>query len=474
MKAKKCAGCMKTTCDGCILFPEGKIKTNKENEGFLPKEFTMIKESGYGIAFDVGTTTIAASLWDLQTGDRLLGKSCANPQRFCGSDVVSRITYCVREEANKKKLQQLTVEAMDNLAKKMIDIMKQSAGNDAFSLKKITKVTVVGNTAMCEIVAGVSVSGLASAPFQKEYQGCIRKRGYELGFAGLEDAQILILPAIEGYVGADALSVYTYVSEIDKRKNILAVDIGTNGEIILIGKSRVYACSAAAGPALEGAAASQGMPALPGAVSRVRIAGKFPREDIYCDVIGGCEPKGICGSALLDTLTLLCKLGVIDKSGYMRTRKEAAMAGVKERICQRIDEWKGGNRFLLTDKEYPVYITDKDIRQLQLAKGAIRAAIEILLKKAGIAGEDISCLYLAGAFGNYMQPESAVLSGLLPETERKKIISIGNGAGVGAAMALLSAEVTEKMERAAEQICHVELAGREEFQNDFLTYMDLP
>lgn len=460
MKTKKCAGCKKTACNGCLLFSGLKINTSKEEALHMPNEFAITQGTGFGVAFDVGTTTIAASLWDLQTGQWILSESCVNPQRAYGSDVVSRITYCIKSEENERKLHESVVEAMDGLA--------------ASFMKKITKVTVAGNTAMCEILAGVPVSGLAGAPFRKGYRGCICKTGRELGFSFLGSAEIHVLPAIEGYVGADALSVYTYVTEIDKRKNILAVDIGTNGEIILIGQSAIYACSTAAGPALEGAAATQGMAALPGAVSRVRIAGKFPREDIYCDVIGGCEPKGICGSALLDTLPLLCKLDVIDKSGYMRTRKEAAEAGVKERICQRIDERQEGNRFLLTDKEYPVYITDKDIRQLQLAKGAVRAAIEILLKKAGIAGEDINCLYLAGAFGNYIQPESAVLSGLLPEIEREKIVSIGNGAGLGATMALLSSEVTEKMERASERICHVELAQGEDFQNIFLAHMDLP
>lgn len=467
MKRKNCGGCKKSTCDGCQLFLEKKLKTDKDG---LQKTVLRIKGeelNALGIAYDVGTTTIAASLWDLKTGECIGTLSCLNLQRSWGNDVVSRISYCMENETEHvKELQAIVIEAMDRLAAKLIKDHKASG--------RICRATVVGNTAMCELVMGVSVAGLAKAPFHKGYVGFSSFKGAELGFKALKKTEIVVLPAIEGYVGADALAVYTYAKSVGAGENSLLIDIGTNGEMILIGKDKVYACSAAAGPALEGAAVECGMLALTGAISGVRMAGRFPTEDIFCEVIGETLPAGICGSGLLDIMALLYRQGVVDKNGYLKSRQEAAKEGVGAKLCQRLETVDGENRFFLAEGKKAIYLTGQDIRQLQLAKSAIRAGMEILMQKANLSVEEIDHIYLAGAFGNDIRPESAVAIGLLPEIESDKIKTLGNGAGFGAAMALLSTKVTEEMSRMSEEIIHIELAEEESFEALFVRHMDLP
>jgi uncharacterized 2Fe-2S/4Fe-4S cluster protein (DUF4445 family) len=324
---------------------------------------------------------------------------------------------------------------------------------------------------MCEIFLGLPLEGLMKAPFHKAYTGRVTKKGRDFSFSFLKDTVITVLPSIEGYVGADALAVYTYIRRLDDRKNILAVDIGTNGEILLAGEKASYACSAAAGPALEGAAVSYGMGAAPGAIEKVDILGNFPRQDIVCRVIGETPPKGICGSGLVDALAVLKKLRVLQEDGYLLSAGEARKKGVPELVCRRLSTLEGENRILLTDEKAPVYLLAGDIRQLQLAKGAIRAGIEILLQKEGIGQEELSHIYLAGSFGSYIQIENAVEIGLLPDVPG--ITHTGNCAGTGAAMALLEEGAAEEMEILARQIRHVELAREENFQQYFLNHMAL-
>lgn len=460
---RKCAGCKKITCDGCSLNPGMKIASVKDEVSLFPAGFQKDDRKGLGIAYDIGTTTVAAMLWDLENKEQLCTQTCVNPQRIAGSDVISRISYSRQSERNRILLQHLIVEKMDELARKLCT---QTA-------RRVSRVTAVGNTAMCEILLGLSLDGLASAPFYREYDGPVIKRGSELGFSFLKEAEIMVLPSIDGYVGADALAVYTYVKNRDARKNILAVDIGTNGEILLIGKEKSYACSAAAGPALEGAAVFQGMGAAPGAIEEVRILGNFPRQDIYCRVIGDSAPKGICGSGLVDVLAVLRKLKVIDETGCLLTGQEARKAGAPELICRRISTGDGENRILLTDEKSAVYLTAGDIRQLQLAKGAIRAGIETLLLKEGLKKEELSHIYLAGAFGSYIRIDNAVTIGLLPDITGKRITHIGNCAGTGAVMALLSENTVREMEKYAKEIQHVELAEEEGFQEYFLRFMEM-
>ncbi len=456
MTRLKCAGCRKSSCNGCGLYQQ--IYTGKNQASLFPADFVPDQGKGLGMAFDLGTTTIAGSLWDLEKGVQLSAQTCVNPGRYAGSDVVSRLTRIAANAGEQKKMQRILVEKLDEMA--------QDAS--AEYQEKIRRVTVAGNTAMCEMLLGESLEGLLRAPFHKDYQGAKRLPGSELGFSCLKDALMIVLPAIDGYVGADALAVYTYVKHSDGRDHVLAVDIGTNGEILLLGREETYACSTAAGPALEGAAVVQGMGASQGAVCEVMLGGRFPREDIVCRVIGGTEPKGICGSGLVDALALLKRLKLMNEDGYLYTRTEARKAGVREQFCRRIREEKKGNSFLLTDQDHPVFLTSGDIRQLQLAKGAVRAGIEILLAREQITARELKHIYIAGSFGSFIRKESAVEIGLLPEVPMDRITHVGNCAGTGASMALLSDETVKEMEQNAGSIRHVELAKEEGFQACFL------
>lgn len=471
---KKCAGCRKESCDGCSLNPGKRISSIKDKISPFSRYFKIQEGKGYGIAFDVGTTTVAGMLADLKSGEVLAAKTCINPQRIAGSDVVSRIVYCREKEENRQKLQMLMIRELDRLAFELCRQAQEEAGQEPDASDRaitVDKVTIVGNTVMCEILLGLDLTGLEKAPFRKEYYGSVTEKGKDFSFDFLENAEVTILPSVEGYVGADALAVYTYIKQDDPAGNILAVDIGTNSEIVLIGKEKTYACSAAAGPALEGASVTQGMGAASGAIEKVGLLGRFPRQDICCSVIGDGEPKGICGSGLVDALCVLRQLKVIDDTGYLFSCQEARKAGVPEQICRRISTFRGENRILLTDNESPVYLTAGDIRQLQLAKGAIRAGMEILLGKAGITGGEISRIYLAGAFGSYIKKESAVRIGLLPHVQEEKITQTGNCAGTGALMALLNQDVIRDMERSAEKIIHVELADEKRFQELFMGFL---
>ena len=255
---------------------------------------------------------------------------------------------------------------------------------------------------------------------------------------------------------------------------MLAVDIGTNGEILLLCGEKRYACSAAAGPALEGGAVSQGMRAAAGAVDMVSISGRFPMQDIVCRVIGGGNPLGICGSGLVDGLAQLYRIGVLDQTGYMRSAKEAKEAGVPERICKRIETMDDTRRFLLTDKSHPVYILADDVRALQLSVSAIRSGMEILLERAGIKADELDKIYLAGAFGCYISIESGIAIGLFPDVPREKMVQAGNLAGTGAAMALLSEKALQSSEEESCRFVHVELADEDSFKERFLEHMNLP
>ncbi|MDE6203719.1 MAG: ASKHA domain-containing protein, partial [Lachnospiraceae bacterium] len=299
-------------------------------------------------------------------------------------------------------------------------------------------------------------------------------KGKDLGFRFLQEADIVILPPIGGYVGADALAVHGYVSMEETGRRILSIDIGTNGEILLqCGKKR-FACSTAAGPALEGGAVSQGMRAAQGAVDMVSLAGRFPMEDLTSRVIGGGAGRGICGSGLVDSLACLYRTGVIDHTGYMRDGMEAKKNGVPGRIAKRIKEDERGRRFLLTDEKNPVFLTAGDVRQLQLSVSAIRSGAETLLEKAGMKAEQLDRIYLAGAFGCYIGIESGLAVGLFPHVPKEKIYQAGNLAGMGAAMALLSGDALKIMEEECRRIIHVELAGEETFKERFLVHMNFP
>ena len=477
----RCPGCRRVSCDGCGIYQKktapgsgeiylNKLNTNKQIREEFPEGFEMEPGEGIGISFDVGTTTLAGMLWDLKGGILLGAETAANPQAVFGADVISRIR-AAGEEAALKKMQSLLVEKLDGMAEAL------EKAERPYGATAIRKAVFAGNTAMCEILLGIKPDGLSGAPFVPDYEKTVAIKGSRLGFRFLENTDIIVLPPIGGYVGSDALAVYGCVSRQEPGGRVLAGDIGTNGEILLQcggenGNRIGYACSAAAGPALEGGAVSQGMRAAAGAIDRVSTSGSFPMQDIICHVLGEISPAGICGSGLVDALAVLLKTGVLDDTGYMRSPDEARLAGAPGRICRRIRQDGAVWKFLLTEEAHPVYLTAEDVRQLQLAVSALRSGMEILLKKAGLRAKEIDRIYLAGAFGCYIRKESALLAGLLPKVPEEKVVQAGNLAGVGSAMALLSRPALERMEQECGMLEHVELAEEEEFKEQFLRHLN--
>lgn len=468
---KRCPGCRRESCAGCGIFQ--KLNTNKQLRVQFPEGFRIEPGEGLGVAFDVGTTTLAGMLWDLAEGRLLDAETAANPQAAFGADVISRIQGANESEEKLRQMQRLLVEKLEELVCRMLhrslpeDNGKEGGGG------KVKKAVAVGNTAMCEILLGIMPRGLSKAPFVPDYREGIRLKGERLGFRLLQDAEIIVPPPIGGYVGADALAVYCYVNCMREKTPVLTVDIGTNGEILLQKGKEKYACSVAAGPALEGGAVSCGMRAAKGAIDMVSLTGRFPMTDIGCRVIGKEKPAGICGSGLVDALAVLYQCGVLDSTGYMRSEKEAREAGTPEKLCRRIETEGKERKFLLTDKTSPVYLRQEDVRHLQLAVGAIGAGIEILLKKADMGLEELGRIYLAGAFGCYLNIESSIAIGLFPDAQ-EKLWQAGNLAGTGASMVLLSDRALQELEKESGEFAHIELAGEKEFEEQFLGHMNFP
>ncbi|HEY3366646.1 MAG TPA: ASKHA domain-containing protein [Symbiobacteriaceae bacterium] len=393
-----------------------------------------------GLALDVGTTTMVAALLDLATGEELAAESRPNPQAMHGADLMSRLSYATQGEANAAELQAEVLEA----ARQLLGRLCRKAGVPP---EAVVAGTLAGNTAMHHLFFGLPVADLAVAPYTPAVLA-----GYAARLEGLPP--LYALPNIAGFVGADAVAA-GLAADIDQtEQTLLVVDIGTNGEMLLAHKGNIYACSAPAGPAFEGGEISQGMRGGPGAIDAVQFDG----ADLAVGVIDGVPARGICGSGLLDAVAALLQAKLMDPGGRLRPEGPAA---------HRLQS--GGVR--LADG---VFLTQKDVRALQLAKGAIRSGIDVLLKTAGIGPADLDGIRLAGAFGNYLRRESALSVGLLPPVAPASVEPIGNAAAAGAKLVLLSRAARERAETLARRTQHVELATHPDFEEIFLSALDFP
>ncbi|BCN32855.1 ASKHA domain-containing protein [Anaeromicropila herbilytica] len=416
----------------------------------------------YGIAFDIGTTSVVGLLWNLDTGEQRGIKSKVNPQRIYGADVISRIQYSTQSIENQKELQQLIVYCCEAIILELIQI-------ESIHLSKVCDVVVVGNTTMSHLFLGESVEGLARAPFQSSYQGMVHMQAYEIFKSMDKDARLIVLPNIAGHVGSD-ITAGLLASDIWSRKgNIIFIDIGTNGEIVFKNENKVYACSTAAGPAFEGASIHEGMRAEEGAIEGVKIEG----SRITLEVIGGKEPIGICGSGLIDAIAELLRIGVLDDTGRILEKETLKLIGVKEDIIDHIIETDKGNHFILYQNDQRnIVLTQKDVREVQLAKAAIYAGIVTMLKKASLEPKNITELIVAGAFGNYIKKENAVRIGLLPEIPINDIKLEGNTASLGASMVLLSKKYEDELESHINHIEHIDLAMDADFMEFYIEAMN--
>lgn len=416
----------------------------------------------FGIAVDIGTTTIAAYLYDMNSGTRLDVHSVLNPQRKFGADVLSRIEYTMKSPDNLREMQAVIVDCINSIISYFIK-------ENGIKAHDIYEAVFVGNTTMMHFLMGLDAANIAKAPFIAVTTAAHRFTAQELGIDMNDRAKAIIFPAVSGYIGADTVAAALSSGMYNKNEISLLIDIGTNGEVILGGSEWLYSCSTAAGPAFEGANIRNGVGGITGAIDKITLAPEFA-----CSVIGEAKPVGICGSGIVDAIAQMLTASVIDETG--RIADEDEQGNLPDGLRERLTTINGQRAFLLVKAEESgcgtdIAITQKDIRELQNAKAAIAAGIKTLVKRAGIRLEDIARVYLAGGFGNYIDVGSALTIGLLPGELSGKIESIGNAAGEGAVEGLLSGAMLKEAEDMSRRIQYVELSASADFVNEYVECM---
>lgn len=417
-------------------------------------DLCSLKRGGFGVAVDIGTTTMVAYLMDLLTGEQLEVESMLNPQRPHGADVISRTDYTIDRPEGLKQMSELVCSAIESMTRTML----KRRGLDENSVYHIL---CVGNTIMMHLLCALPARYIAMTPFVPAYARSFSLPAAELGMK-LKNAMLTAAPCVAGYIGADTLGAVLSCDMDQKDGVALMIDIGTNGEIVLGGKNRMVCCSAAAGPAFEGAHIQCGTGGVPGAVDSVKIEDGTMRVT----TIGGQAAQGICGSGLVDAVSEMKDQEIMDMTGRI---DEDEMPEEYESRCFDLD---GKPAFSLTGQgEDGVFIAQKDLREVQLAKGAIAAGIEVLMNQLGVEFKDIEALYLAGGFGNYIDKHSACNIGLLPPELEERIVPIGNGAGAGAQRMLLDEDYLKRAEEIRRRMEYIELSARPDFQDLFVDHM---
>ena len=426
---------------------------------YFPRDFVPdTGEKGYGVAFDIGTTTVVGVLWDLCQARQIATLAGTNPQNAYGSDVISRIAFAKAAVGNLRLLR-------DEIVKTLNGMIKRLCAGCGLPVNQVMRVVMCGNTTMSHIVSGHNPETLARAPYLPEYEGILNFTPKQMELDINEQAKITVIPNIAGHVGGDITAGILAVRLYDADESTIFIDIGTNGEIACSNGKKMFACSTAAGPAFEGASIEQGMRAAVGAIEKVTLED----GDIQCQVVGNTDAVGICGSGLIDAVAQMVRLGIVNRSGRICKAEDYQTRTGRTKIAARIREGKDGRYFVLSEvPDGCVRVTQKDLREVQLAKGAISAGIKIMAEKMGTKIEKIM---IAGAFGNHINVRSAITIGLLPELEEGRIISVGNTAGAGAVMAMASKNEMERLCAVPDFFEHVELAAREDFQKIYMREM---
>jgi len=428
---------------------------------FLPDIHEKYQKKGsknkiFGVAIDIGTTTVVAKLINMRDGQCKATQSALNPQSRYGDDVVSRIAYAQ------------TDEKLAELNKTIIDCINQLIGRlckkAAIDANHIYEICIVGNTTMNHIFVKLPVKQLGQAPYKAFSLDAHDLPPDELALRINSAGNVHTVENIAGFVGSDTTAVALAVDINSAEDLTLTIDIGTNGELVLGTKDKLYAASCAAGPALEGARITCGSRAAEGAIEAVVVN----EDDIDLDVIGDCPPRSICGSGLIDAVAVLLDLGIVDSTGRF-AKADTLRDSVSPAIASRIRQINGQPAFILAENSdsRPVFLTQRDIREVQLAKAAIRAGIRLLEKKISITDCDIEQILLAGAFGNYIRRESALRIGLLPDVPLERIRFVGNAASSGAQIILLSSQARQEARELARKIEYVEIAHEPDFQAVF-------
>ncbi|MEJ7706576.1 MAG: ASKHA domain-containing protein [Nocardioidaceae bacterium] len=423
--------------------------------------------SRYAIAFDLGTTTVVATLLDTATGTPAAVSSMLNKQQPFGADVITRISATMMDSGALDRLRELAQATLDELAHDVC----QSADVDP---QEIYEVAVAGNATMMALVLGIDPEPLGVAPFIMSTATLPELLASDLGVSVHPRARALVLPALGAYVGGDIVAGML-ASGMDRDKRMrLFIDVGTNCEIVLGDGERIVATAAPAGPAFEGGAIRCGMRAAEGAIETIKIGD----DDVSCQVIGDTPPEGLCGSGLVDAVAELARVGLLDQSG--RFISDAAAKEKTPALVDRLGSLESGERvFALAWREGKdladsVYLSQRDVRELQFAKAAISTGWTLLLQELGIEPSDIQQVLLAGSFGSYLSPASAVRIGLVPKLPVLRIVSAGNVAGEGAKMVLLSMQERNGAQALLEEVKYVELSDRPDFNDLFVDQLSFP
>jgi len=413
----------------------------------------------YGMAVDVGTTKIAAYLLNLVTGEISATVSMMNPQIPYGEDVISRISYIMRDEKNLEKMNRIVISGINEL----IDEACKKAGIDA---QDIYDMIVVGNTAMHHIFLGVSPKYVSLSPYPAVVQSSVDVKARELGVRMNCGAYVHVFPAIAGFVGADAVADALATGIYESEELAMLVDIGTNTEIILGDKGKLLSCSCASGPAFEGAHIKHGMRAATGAIEHIWIDPKT--IEVGYSTIGDVKPSGLCGSAIVDAVAQFLKTGMIAPEGNFQD-PETERLRRNENKPEFVIAWR--NESSTGDD---IVVTQGDVREVQLAKAAIYTGAAILMKRMKVDFQDIKKVFIAGAFGNYVDPQSARTIGMFPDVPIQSVQFVGNTAGSGARMALLSTQMRRVAEEIARRIEYIELGADPDFHKEFLNATYFP
>ncbi len=426
----------------------------------------------YGLALDVGTTTVAVYLCDLCTGNIVASGSVTNPQVLFGTDVMSRIAYSVDHPGvGVKSMQRELLQEVNRLVDEM-------TSKNKLNPNQIIDMTLVGNTVMHHIALGIAPDHLGLWPFSPSVQKSVDVKARDLGVLINQAAYVHALPVEAGFVGADNVAVL--LSEKPHRQNeiSLTIDLGTNGELVMGNRERLISASCATGPALEGAHISSGMRATVGAIEKVRIDPES-FEASYAVVghegwfdgkrnPGGIRPIGLCGSGIIDTVAQLFKTGLIGEGGaFVETKETTRLRKGASGITEYVIAWKDE-----TGTGSDIVLTQKDIRQIQLAKGALQGGCRVLMSHFGL--KSIDRVVIAGAFGMHIDKENALVLGLFPPCEPDGIFVVGNAAGHGAYLALLDRETRVEANKIAAEVEHIELALDERFQREFMNSLSIP
>jgi uncharacterized 2Fe-2S/4Fe-4S cluster protein (DUF4445 family) len=410
-----------------------------------------------GLAVDLGTTKIAGYLVDLENGRTLATQGMMNPQIAYGEDLIARMGYAKKGLVEATELQKKVVGALNQMATTM-------CGEVDANPAEIVEAVVVGNTAMHHLFLQLPVAQLARAPYVPAVDAALDVKAHDVGLNIAPGAYMHLLPNIAGYVGADHVAMLLATGVAQGEGTVLALDIGTNTEICLIDHGAMTSLSCASGPAFEGAHIKHGMRAAKGAIERMQIVG----DQLVYQTIGGVAPAGLCGSGVLDGLAELYHAGIVDRRGRLG-----------EHPRMRVNDGDGGMReFVLVSEEErggqaAITLTQKDIQELQLAKGAIRAGIQILLETRGLAEQTIDRVIIAGAFGTYIDVSSAMAIGMLPTLPLERFEQVGNAAGIGAKLALISRSKRAEAQDIARRVDYIELATIPHFRRTFARAMYL-